>query len=256
MKRSLAVVLVGVVVAMVVSSASAAVIPVGDANLVSSGSNSTLSSHKYNFYIPTQQATSGDLGTLISSKKYVGLQKDKIRLSQGGSSTGYVDIDETFALSEPMDAESAKLALTFKDLDLLTQTISGGTLTETLTITYHPLEGDDITLTIDSTNYTNFRTDGKTKTNKTKVTYYIDLVADLGLSLSDIDDINSGLSLPITFELSSTITRTGKGSRTYANTAENFTAQLQYEPGQGTPEPMTMALLVAGLPLLMRRNRK
>jgi len=246
MHRSVACVAVIFALALLASPASAA---------LSLGVNPLLVSHKGQIFIPQRETSSGDLGDQFAKKKFVGLQKETIRLKKGQSSTGYVDFGVNFSIDEPMDMDTAKISFVFTDMDFLPQFISGGVLREILTLVYHRPEGEDVTLTLDETNYREFRDSPGTVTNKVTARYTIDLAGDLGLTQEDIDNINAAQGLYLDVSVGSILSRTKRGSGSYANTPEVFTSKLDYQPQNPAPEPATMALLLAGLPLLRRRNR-
>lgn len=245
------------------------------------GDNSVWDKYGNKFYIPQSDPFSGQLGQLVlgakpgstKKKNLIGLHSDRFRLrgDVGTSTTGFTTTNVVFDLPEPPMGEDAALILTFRDLDLLPQKLRRATLTETLELTLltNVLTGEDdgaaalgasssFHLSLTSGNYGLYRPDGFGPTNYSRrnrqVTYTIPLT-DLGMTKLDIYAIDATKSFTLEMTMTAEVTRTKRGSNVYRNTVETGLVSVSYTPDYDAPEPMTMALLIAGLPLLLRRRR-
>lgn len=216
------------------------------------------------FYIPLQPSTSGTLGQPLGSGRAVGRQSVTVRLSGiGATSTGDVGFDVVFpvmasmdpAAADSMDPTTAKLILNFDDLDFKDQLLNRASLHEWMDFSYSgTVEGGSASLTMTGSNYGLYRPDGSGSTNNTVTTYTIGLMDDLGLTLADFAAIDAANQFTLHVTVHAQLDRTAKGRGGYRNTSENFQPSLEYSPAV-VPEPATMAMFLASLPLLLKKRR-
>jgi hypothetical protein len=273
--RSLLTVLVSLATLAIAIPASGAVI---------TGQNDLLNSKKGKVYIPNSQLNSGLLGQNYSATPdfkagRVGMNQSGIRLSGSGTtSSGDMTFMLRFSLPTVLEGAIAKgqedkanILLTLGDLDFRPVVNKVLRYTETLDLTlvmdpdnFEMSNEDTPDLTIDSSNYGNFRPglkvgtgkkDNFGPTNGKKITYTINLLGDLGMSADELASINETREFGILVTLHSTSERLRNGSAKYKNTSESFAGNFQYVAGQGVPEPLTLGLLAAGSLMVLKRRR-
>jgi len=251
-KRSLLVVSAFALVGLLSSTAlQAEIIKAGNAVLAKKGSR---------VYIPQTDGCSGILGLPVTGniRQKVGYQIESSRLNPDQVVQGYVAMELDFGgVKQYMDSDAATLLLTVNDIDFKPQAVGSAMLREWITFSFVSDKGTviDVTavpdLVLNEANYGDYRADGFGATNNKKVTYSIPLSA-LG---ADFDNINADHEFAIVMTLYSSMTRAHTGSAgPYWNTTEAFNAQVAYDLQKG-PEPATMALLLAGVGMVLRRRR-
>ncbi len=218
-----------------------------------SGTNTYLGNNSNRLYFPILTDNSGTLGEPCNVDRIVGGTQEVFTAQPGVTLTGNVNFDMNFALTAPIDPADASLILSVYDLNIVPVSQWGVTWSNTLTLTFTRPDESTATLTIDPDTYTTFRQGTGSMRNRTS-TWKIDLVNDLGLSIEDIDAINADNSMAMSIEIDQSFT--SDVTRDFRTLQHNFQASLDYTPGSGTPEPVSMAMLLAGLPLLLRRRNR
>ncbi|MFB3891719.1 MAG: PEP-CTERM sorting domain-containing protein [Phycisphaerae bacterium] len=245
MKRSIGVVVGMLAVLSLLGSQSAS------ASIMAYGINSHMSGKpaSSNLYIPIV-SDEGEYG--VGAGGAAGETKDSLWLGAGGASAGSVYLPATFGTT-PLDrTKPTLLTIHGTDLDFLPQSIgSKATYREwvDIGIVFNPGKPARHLVTIDNTDYLYFRTSPGTATNNTAADYTLDLKNYLRDAAWDTINAHYGFQIEVTFH--SSLQRTGGGTAYFYNTPEGFTSNFVYD----VPEPATLALLLVGAPLLLRRRR-
>lgn len=260
---------------------------VGQAAAAVDGTNAFLDKKHGKIYIPSKPQSgpvqgggvSDALGTKVGPGKYVGAASDTVKVATGGTSTGVVSVILNFTTGAPvetgepaalmgaqqetgaMDPATAALFLTFNDMDFEPTIGRGYTYSETLELYFLRNDGDagevpsqTPDLVIDASNYLNFRSDGYTKTNKTKAEYTLGMAAHLGVNNADFDAINESGHFSILAKFVSHLSNTGRRAQSFRNSPESFDA-VQTDI-VGVPEPTSLAVIAIGsLVTVIRRKR-
>ncbi|MBN2272675.1 MAG: PEP-CTERM sorting domain-containing protein [Sedimentisphaerales bacterium] len=241
---------------------------------VVTGQNSILQSAGNNVYIPITANASGELGDLWP----VGTGTVGLTVETGVNvpALGYTEGSLAFALSFDISSEipsgqemklpDSKIYLDFSDIDFVLvnsgvnvthyETLSIWLLLDAISPTAPSGPAD---LVINSTNYSNYREDGIIggSTNKTPITYELELPGDLGLTQGDLDgNINVDYEFGIWLEFTSRLTNSGTSiSRGWYNTLEEVSDSMVFGVGE-IPEPATVCLLAIGGSLVLLRRRR
>jgi len=220
------------------------------------GTNPVLDGRKSQYlYIPIQAADSGVLGTQLKGKFKVGLDSDRVRLKSGQDATGEVSFLLNFGVSGAFDRDTVDLIINVTDLDFLNEVVGGANHREwvDLTVVIDPGNVGNVDLTLNQSNYGLFRLDGFGKTDNTKVTYTLNLMKDLGVTSAQFDAMEADGGFGVMATLHSDLDRFGKGSCTYYKTPDKFQVEFSSTP---IPEPVSMGILAAGIPMMLLRRRR